>query len=121
MPTVINCELCGQPHPQEATIITYFNDKYLITCPHCWGFIGQCQTCEYGTSCGFIDDHSEPQVIPKTIRHENMVMTTQVRNPKLVEKHCISCRCSYGTDGDCCRTNQQADCGSYIIHSSLLK
>jgi len=48
-------------------------------------------------------------------------MTTQVRNPKLVEKHCISCRCSYGTDGDCCRTNQQADCGSYIIHSSLLK
>jgi len=117
----IQCAICHKSIKQNLTVITYFEDKSLITCPQCYGYIGQCQTCEYGAKCDFEIDHSAPHTVVQTMRQGPAVVQTQVKNPILVEKHCINCRCAWDDKGTCCAGDQNVDCPHYIIKLDLLQ
>ena len=110
----ITCEWCGQMvTPKEINIWT-FNDVNKFLCPHCSQMVNTCQTCAYGNDCGFANDYSMPQMVNQTIRQGFMTMQTQVKNPKLIEKHCLSCRCSCDNKGTCLRDEHGANCGHWM-------
>ena len=94
------CDLCNIHLPMNQFCI-WINpegtNNYLI-CKNCYSKIYSCITCKYGNICGFSNDHSEPQMVMKTIRQGMMTMQTQVKNPNLVIKHCQKCHCSDGAD-----------------------
>ena len=93
------CPVCGTP--QKANDLTvYITDKGEITyvCKNCLQYMGVCQTCIHQSDCGLMNDKTEPPYIMKVVRQGMMTMQTQVKNPKLVVKHCQKCVCSDGTD-----------------------
>ena len=111
----INCEWCGQPTPPDEIKIWIIDDKHKFLCPHCSQMVNTCQTCAYGNDCGFANDHSMPQIVNQTVRQGGMIMQTQVKNPKLIEKHCLSCRCSCDDKGTCLRDENGANCGHWLV------
>lgn len=116
------CQICQKDFPIKGLIISYFDDNKIITCPKCYGYLNTCILCEYNNKCGLKTDTSgEPKIVTQTIRRGMMTVQTQVRNPKLVDKYCISCRCSYGDKGDCIKENNEADCPHYKIPELLLR
>ena len=110
----IACEWCGQIVTPKEISIWIFNDVNKLLCPHCSQMVNTCQTCAYGNDCGFANDHSMPQIINQTIRQGFMTMQTQVKNPKLIEKHCLSCRCSCDNKGTCLRDEHGENCGHWM-------
>ena len=94
----ISCPICGQTKRQNEFFIFPIEDKNVIVCSKCAQYIGTCATCVRGNICPLANDHSAPQVIPQTVQQGNMIMTIQIKNPKLVVKHCQKCKCSDGSD-----------------------
>lgn len=97
---IMNCSLCGKQVQAKELYYWISQDEsrtYQI-CEQCLNIIGTCATCKYGNICNFRNDHSEPQVIMKTVQQGFMTMQTQVKNPKLIVKHCQKCHCSDGAD-----------------------
>ncbi len=121
-PTLVKCQFCKQNQPIKNIVITEIEDGTLLyTCPQCYGLIHTCRTCEYVKTCNFLTDTSEPPIINQTVRQGPMIMQTQVKNPHLIDKHCISCRCSYGDKGDCHREYETGiNCSSYKFATELL-
>jgi hypothetical protein len=122
MPTTtkqIPCQICNRLFWPKEMVITDIEDKIIITCPQCYGYINTCATCEYGKKCNFQEDHSEPQVVNRTIRQGFATVMTQMKNPNLIEKHCLNCRCgNYETadKGMCLREdNKGINCSHYKI------
>ena len=100
----IPCSLCKQ-NVKIRDIIVHINSDNEIQCfcADCYSKLYTCETCRYANECGFASDHSMPQMVMQNIQNGFMTMQTQVKNPKLVEKHCISCRCSCDNKGTCLR------------------
>lgn len=115
-PVIINCAFCGQPHQQiEMVCFIDDNEKSTLICPQCYGHIGTCVLCQYKAECGFQNDHSEPQIVMQTIRQGMMTMQTQVKNPNLVQKHCVNCRCSYDNNNQpvCMKEENGINCSRF--------
>lgn len=116
------CQICNQEIPIKALTISEYDNNYVYTCAKCYGYLNHCSTCIYGNKCDFQEDHSEPQIVNKIISHGGMRIQTQERNPNLIEKHCISCRCSYDNKGSCNKENGNGyNCSHYSIISELLQ
>lgn len=113
----IICALCGST---EHLIIYEFGDKYLITCASCSQAIGTCKTCENIQTCDFANDHSEPQVVMKTIHRGMMTMQSQVKNPNLVNRHCLHCSCG-SPEGSCGRDDNGVSCQNWQVQTALLQ
>lgn len=111
----IPCDFCGQPVSPDDIRIHIFDSATKFLCQHCSQMVGTCQTCAYGNDCGFANDRSMPQRVNQTVRQGGMIMQTQIKNPKLVEKHCLSCRCSFGTQGNCLREEPNAACSNWML------
>ena len=108
----LTCELCGQP---KDTVMIWQNDNTeKLICTDCYNSIGSCHTCVNVNTCNFKNDHSEPQVVSKTIQQGFMTMQTQVKNPHLVEKHCSTCRCS-DVNNNCFKDDTGAGCPNWQL------
>lgn len=118
---LIGCSFCSQPQPLKETFIHTFNDKIFVLCKNCHSLIGTCHTCAKQNDCGFMADKSEPQVVMQTVRQGMVTMQTQVKNPNLVQKHCISCKCSWGTEGNCIKEANGDGCNSWSLLLELLQ
>lgn len=106
------CEICGQP---KDTVMIWQNDNTeKLICTDCYNLIGSCRTCANANICNFKNDHSEPQVVSKTIQQGFMTMQTQVKNPHLVEKHCSTCRCS-DVNNNCFKDDNGANCTNWQL------
>ena len=115
------CEICQTEYPTKGLIVVEAGDKYAVICPHCYGLIGTCHSCEFTNTCGFANDHSEPQIVNKVIQQGMMRIQTQTKNPNLVQKHCMTCKCS-DTEGNCFRENEEGkNCLHYTILPQLLQ
>ena len=119
--SITNCSICKQLIPSKDILIYPFQNQNLFLCDKCAQLIGTCHTCAYQQNCGFRSDRSEPQVVMRTVRQGMMTMQTQVKNPNLVQKHCLNCRCSYGTEGNCLRDSNGVACNSWSILPELLQ
>lgn len=115
----ITCQICKRSLNASNIIIYQGEDYELYLCDSCAARMGTCATCNYQNECGFRNDHSEPQVINQTVQNGFMTMQTQVKNPHLIEKHCISCRCSYGGKGNCIRDDNEVSCPNWQIVPEL--
>lgn len=118
--SVTTCGICQNIVPIKDTLIHYFNEKMILTCQNCHTLIGTCHTCAHQPECSFMSDTTEPQVVMRTIRQGMMTMQTQVRNPNLVKKHCLKCKCSYGTEGDCIKIENGDGCTNWLLLPELL-
>ena len=117
------CDLCGRPIVGDnAPTIRYDGDEIHVICHHC-ATVHTCGTCKKGIFCAFAEDQScrEPQVIMKTERQGNMVVQSQVPNPKRIEATCAKgCPCyTLLDDGTyiCCR-QLDVNCVNYEINWS---
>ena len=109
---ILTCEICGQP---KDTVMIWQNDNTeKLICSGCYNLIGSCYTCVNANICNFKNDHSEPQVVSKTIQQGFMTMQTQVKNPHLVEKHCSICRCS-DVNNNCLKDDTGAECPNWQL------
>lgn len=122
----ITCPLCGQKRKQKEFYIYLFEDKTLLVCQDCTHHIGTCPTCISQVKCDFANDHSEPQTVTKTIQQGMMMMQTQIKNPKLVMKHCQKCKCSDGADPtiadiSCLKEQGGTTCPNWQILPQLLQ
>lgn len=117
---ICKCSICNSNLPSKDAIIFTFEDKTLIACNQCEKLIGICQTCIYNSQCAFEADRTEPHFVMQTTRQGMMTMQSRVKNPKLVKKHCVNCRCSYGNNGDCCKESNDAACAKWQINPQLL-
>ena len=118
---IIQCPICKRQLHQNQSFILYIEGKHILLCPQCYDLIGKCQTCEYGHRCAFEEDNTMTHVITQTIRQGPAVIQTQVKNPALIEKHCINCRCAWDDKGTCCAGDSNVDCPHYIVISDLLR
>lgn len=115
------CEVCQTEYPTKSLIVVEVGDKYTVICPQCYNLIGTCHSCGSAQSCGFANDRSEPQIVSKVIQKGMMRMQTQIKNPNLVQKHCMSCKCS-DIEGNCFRENADGkNCPHYTILPQLLQ
>lgn len=92
------CDICGMVIFGKA-ILTEENDKWYGICPKCCN-AAPCQTC-VNQYCAFQQDDScqEPPYVMREVRQGNMVMQTQVMNPKRIEATCRkNCPC-FNEDG----------------------
>jgi hypothetical protein len=124
MPTVTKkaCQICNKEFPLQTIVVTEIENYWLMTCPNCYGLLFSCHSCEYANKCNFANDHSEPQMVQQTIRQGAAIISTAVKNPHLIEKHCISCRCSWGNKGNCSRENDNGmHCSNYHMMPELFK
>ena len=117
---LIKCRICGQQFNNSDLIIFEINKQHLIVCNNCSQYIGACNSCVHQSECSFKADHSEPQFVRQTVRQGMMTMQQQVKNPYLVEKHCMNCICSYGYQGDCCKDNN-CGCKNWQVIPELLQ
>lgn len=119
--SVTYCDFCKTTIPIKDTFINYFGDKMLLICQNCNNLLGTCHTCVHMAECNFRNDHTEPQMVMKTVRQGMMMMQTQVKNPNLIKKHCTKCNCSYGTNGECLKEVNGDGCQSWQLPPELLQ
>lgn len=111
------CDLCKQK-TNNIFIWQDDNNNQLILCENCFNQLHTCNNCTYINICGFKNDHSEPQIVMQQTQKGFMTMQTQVKNPRLIQKHCPSCRCSYGhNDTNCMKDENGINCGSWELRS----
>lgn len=109
------CAVCNRPFNND-DLFYWLNQDETVSywiCQDCLNQIGTCNTCRFIGECGFANDHSEPQIVMKTIRQGFTTIQTQGKNPNLIQKHCISCRCGNGED--CMRDEQGVNCGHFML------
>ena len=118
----MGCLFCGST---ENVVLEEIDGKYYSFCANHHTAFHSCQGCTYNNVCGFKSDHSEPQMVTKTIRQGGMIMQTQGKNPKLVQKHCQTCRCSMvlpeGGDPFCLKEDAEAACLNWQPQITLLQ
>lgn len=119
----VTCATCKRQYdPSEVTVYITDTMECCYVCQNCYSQFHTCGTCEIYPKCGFSEDHTEPQVVTKTVRQGFMTMQTQVKNPTLVHRHCSTCQCSWNADGDCQRENETgAHCPHWQLRKSLLQ
>ena len=120
------CPICGQKKKQKEFYVYPFDDKVAIICQDCAPHMSSCLTCDSKDKCDFQNDHSEPPVVMKTIQQGMMMMQVQVKNPKLIVKHCQKCRCSDGADPSmyditCFKESDETMCPNWRIQQTLLQ
>ena len=114
---VIPCDLCHN-NTEQILIYQTKEDKEIYLCPDCSNKLYTCHTCAYLNVCGFVNDHTMPAYVMQNVQKGFMTMQTKVKNPALVEKHCISCRCSADNNGTCCKeSNAGQDCNHWTLLS----
>lgn len=91
---IIPCDICGQAL-LGSTYVEYDGEgephQY---CERCHQAFNTCQLCPSFQKCEFkTNPDPMPQVVMKTVRQGNMMMQTQVKNEKRVQKFCPSCCC----------------------------
>lgn len=97
--TITKCALCGNIIMSQP-IIDYDQDGNThIICRNCLSAT-PCETCTRANVCYFQTDHTcqEPPFIMREVRQGNMIMQTQVMNPKRVMATCAKCEC-FNEDG----------------------
>lgn len=97
--TMTKCALCGNIIMSQP-IIDYDRDGNThIICRNCLSAT-PCETCTRANVCYFQTDHTcqEPPFIMREVRQGNMIMQTQVMNPKRVMATCAKCEC-FNEDG----------------------
>jgi len=115
------CHICGST---DNLIIDNIDNENYLFCKGHYNAIHSCQGCVNNNVCGFASDHSEPQVVMKTIRQGMMTMQTQIKNPNLIQKHCSKCQCSYadGTDFACLKDlPNHLSCSNWQLQKALLQ
>ena len=110
------CYICGRA---QVDFIYNFDNKLLLVCADCQKHIGTCASCNYYNQCGFKSDYSEPQFVNKTIRNGFGMIQTQVKNPNLIKKHCVNCRC--GNEETCLKEENGDNCSSWAPLPALLQ
>lgn len=106
------CCICGKP--EDNLIVLYGTDNTVYPfCQNCYQYYHTCQLCQNANICGFMDDHSEPQVINQTVRQGFMVIQQQVKNPKLIDKHCTVCKC--GNNKNCNKDTNGVTCSNWQL------
>ena len=119
------CPLCGRSlWAKELIVIDIEEDKFISVCQNCYSHINTCATCDHNYQCGLRNDKTEPPFIVQTIPQNNMVFQTKIKNPKLIEKYCSSCKCAQPitpTNGDipCLFEEGGANCPNYTMLSML--
>ena len=115
------CDLCGRPIIGENELtITYDGDELHLICYRC-ATTHTCRTCKKGVFCAFNEDQTcqEPPFIMTTTRQGNMVVQSQVLNPKRIEATCAKgCPCFITLDDGenvCCR-QIDTNCLNYEIN-----
>ena len=111
------CCICGTP--SKSLYLWLENDEYHTICEKCFASIGKCPTCQYNNTCELMTDQSEPPYVMQTVQQGMMIMQTQVKNPSLVNRHCPSCRCSYGST-NCIKDNKEATCNNWVLNRSII-
>ena len=111
------CRICQKP---QVDFIYQFEDKILLLCADCQKHMGTCATCDHMNQCGFKNDHSEPQVVMQTIQQGFATMQVQVKNPRLIQKHCPTCHCSYDNE-NCQQDENGVNCSSWLPLPELLQ
>ena len=111
-----HCVFCS--NDQNLLIVQEGNDNYVV-CPDHYAAFHSCQTCVRSNICGFKSDHSEPQIVMKTVRQGYMTMQTQVKNPNLIQKHCVKCGC-YKND-TCLKDESGQSCPSWQLQKEMLQ
>ena len=115
------CDMCKKTYPANYTFIVMFDEVPYSFCAECYPKAYTCHTCVDAPNCAFQADRSEPQVVQKTIRQGGMVMSTQVKNPNLVEKHCVTCRCSHATQNNqCLKDSLGQSCTNWRLQKAVL-
>lgn len=110
------CDMCGKGIV-GMVCWTHEEDKWYKTCGSCTNAAG-CATCGH-TYCAFQADRScnEPQMVMREMRQGNMIMQTQIMNPKRVEMTCRKgCPCfnEDGLDsGNFCKKQNGVECSNY--------
>lgn len=114
------CASCGS---SENLIINQIDDKNIVLCQSCSAALYTCGGCANANICAFKADHSEPQIVMRTVRQGMMTMQTQGKNPNLVAKHCTTCRCAGAPVGPddypCLKDNQGAGCANWQLNPNL--
>ena len=114
--SLIQCDICH--NKVEQVLIYQIEDKDIYLCPECANKLYTCHTCTYGHNCAFMSDFTMPQYVMQNVQQGFMTMQTKVKNPALIEKHCISCRCSLDDKGTCAKTeNAGKDCTHWMLPS----
>lgn len=114
------CCICGAT---ENLIIEELNNKPYIFCEGHLNALHTCQGCAETTHCAFKEDHSEPQVVAKTIRQGFATIQTQIKNPNLMAKHCATCICGRPTatpDEFICLRDEEVGCKDWRINEALI-
>lgn len=113
------CSLCNTP--SDSLNLFYYEEtkEWYAFCPSCYQHIGACATCKDGEVCPFRSDKSEPSYITKVISQGFMRVQQQVKNPNLIEKHCSTCRCCWGTE-NCHKDEQGINCPNWQLRKELL-
>lgn len=117
----IPCQICQKNVKPSDLLIYQFGNSNLCICAQCAEHIGTCTTCINQNHCSFQTDRSEPHVVMRTVRQGMMTMQTQVKNPNLVQKHCMNCQCSYGQERDCLKDENGGNCANWQIIPELLQ
>lgn len=111
--TITRCALCGNIIMGQS-IIDYDHDGNThIICRNCLS-ASPCEICTRMNVCYFQTDHTcqEPPMVMREVRQGNMIMQTQVMNPKRVMATCTKCDC-FNEDGldDGTFCQKQLHCG----------
>ncbi len=117
----LSCCICGAT---DNLIIEEIDGENYLFCSGHYNAIHSCQGCINNNVCALASDHSEPQVVMKTIRQGMMTMQTQVKNPNLVKKHCSVCHCSYvdGQEVACLKDSpDHLSCSNWQLQKALLQ
>ena len=115
--TMIQCDLCHEK-VQQVIIYQTEDEKQYYFCPDCFNKLHTCHTCAYLNDCGFANDHTMPAYVIQNVQQGFMTMQTQVKNPAMIEKHCINCRCSLDDQGTCAKeTNAGTECCHWTMSS----
>lgn len=93
MSNVEKCARCGRSPANIWSVNELF-------CENCAERFGTCYMCQHKDICLFeTDEDPMPKMVMKTIKMDGkMAATTQVMNPKRVEKFCKVCQCNGEVD-----------------------
>ena len=105
------CVVCKNPIANDAIIL----EPNIPICANCYNaYYGRCEACRhYQEGCALQNDRTEPPIINQTVRQGFMTIQQQVRNPKLVNRHCVKCQC--GIDKQCLRDGHGAGCPNWTL------
>ena len=97
--TITKCALCGNIIMNQPIVDSDENGNTHLICHNCLS-ASPCETCTRANVCYFQTDYTcqEPPFIAHEVRQGNMIMQTQIMNPKRVMATCTKCEC-FNEDG----------------------